>query len=247
MGFTKRGSLIKALQNGLPRGSPLDTKDLLKLGISNAMAHHYVKSGWLSHLGSGVFMFPNDTLVREACLNFLAKRIPALHVGAKTALAWRGVRHNLPARETLSLWGVGDARLPKWFVARFPARYTVRRLFSARFGESFGIKPLPESPKGPLVSVPERALLEMLSEVGIQQEIEEARQIMEGVRSLRMDTLKPLLRGCSQRKALLLCILWAEQLALPWAKAARSAVANKLGHARWITRLKDGRSLILKP
>jgi hypothetical protein len=51
--------------------------------------------------------------------------------------------------------------------------------------KNFGLQPLPETPDGVLVSVPERALLEMLSEVGVHQGIEEARNIMEGARSLR--------------------------------------------------------------
>ncbi len=66
-------------------------------------------------LGRGVFMFPNDTLRREDCLKFLSGRVPGFHVGGKTALAWRGIRHNIPAREQLSLWGEGKTRLPDWF------------------------------------------------------------------------------------------------------------------------------------
>ena len=109
------------------------------------------------------------------------------HVGGKTALAWRGIRHNLPAREPLSLWGEGRAVLPPWFTDRFPSRYTKRNLFSPRLPKGFGLQPLPETPDGVLVSVPERALLEMLSEVGVYQGIEEAHNLMEGVRSLRTD------------------------------------------------------------
>ena len=75
-----------------------------------APAHHYLKSGWLARLGRGVFMFPNDTLRRDDCLKFLSRRVKGFHVGGKTALAWRGVRHNLPAREPLSLWGEGKSR-----------------------------------------------------------------------------------------------------------------------------------------
>lgn len=37
-------------------------------------------------------------------MKFLSRRAAGFHVGGKTALAWRGIRHNLPAREPLSLW-----------------------------------------------------------------------------------------------------------------------------------------------
>src|SRR5512137_2462590 len=112
MALTKRASLIRGLQTALPRGAPLAHHDLVKLGVSSALAHHYLKSGWLARLGRGVFMFPNDTLREADCLKFLAQRWPGFHVGGKTALAWRGVRHNLPAQEPLWLWGDQKVRLP---------------------------------------------------------------------------------------------------------------------------------------
>jgi hypothetical protein len=163
------------------------------LGVSSALAHHYLKSDWLARLGRGVFMFPKDILRREDSLKFLSRHVPGFHVGGKTALAWRGIRHNLPAREPISLWGDGKFTLPPWFTGRFAARYTARKLFSTKLPRDFGLHPLPETPDGVSVSEPERALLEMLSEVGVHQGIEEARNIMEGIRSLRIDTLAKLL------------------------------------------------------
>ena len=206
-----------------------------------------MKAGWLVRLGRGVFMFPNDDSQRDACLKFLATRMPGLHVAGKTALAWRGVRHNLPPREQLCLWGDTTGKLPEWFTSRFPARYAARRLFGRRLPRNFGLQSLPETPNGPLVSVPERALLEMLSEVGVNQGIEEARNIMEGIRSVRPEVLTLLLKSCLRVKAVRLCVQWAEEMTLGWAAAARQAAKRTSGHGRWTTRLKDGTTLILKP
>ncbi len=86
---------IKWLQTRTPRGAPVDLSTLSGLGISSALAHYYLSSGWLERLGRGVFALPNDTLELAPSINFLAKSIPGLHVGAKTALAWRGVRQAL--------------------------------------------------------------------------------------------------------------------------------------------------------
>ena len=246
MALTTRHTLIKRLQTAFPRGTPFDHQQLLKLGVSSALAHHYSKSGWLTRLGRGVFMFPNDTLRREDCLKFLSSRVSGFHVGGKTALAWRGVRHNLPAREPLSLWGEGKTKLPDWFLKRFPSRYTARNPFS-RLPKNSGLQPLPETPDGVLVSVPERALLEMLSEVGVHQGIEEARNIMEGARALRAEVLATLLKNCRRVKVARLCVRWAEELNLPWAASAKRAVGNRLGQSRWTARLKDGTTLVLKP
>ena len=247
MALTERPKLNYRLQTTFPRGTPFDHQDLTKLGISSALAHHYSKSGWLVRLGRGVFMFPNDTLRQEDCLKFLARRVPGFHAGGKTALGWRGIRHNLSAREPLSLWGDRKARLPAWFQKLFPARYTARNPFSATLPKNFGLQPLPETPDGGLVSVPERALLEMLSEVGLRQGVEEARNIMEGVRSVRPEVLETLLKNCLRLKVLRLCVQWAEELTLDWAAAARNSAKHKLGKSRWSTRLKDGTTLTLKP
>jgi len=224
----------------------LDHRDLSALGVSSALAHHYLKSGWLSRLGRGAFMFPNDTLREQDCLKFLARRLPGLHVGGKTALAWLGVRHNLPAQEPLWLWGDAKARTPRWFSQRFRVRYTARNPFDPTLPKDFGLQSLPEEPGGVLVSVPERAVIEMLSEVGIHQGIEEARNILEGARALRPDVLAILLKHCRRVKVARLCVLWAEALSLSWAEAARKGAGNRLGSSRWTARLKDGTTLILK-
>ncbi len=247
MALTKRHNLIKRLQTAFPRGTPFDHQELVKLGVSSALAHHYLRSGWLLRLGRGVFMFPNDTLRREDCLKFLSRRVAGFHVGGKTALAWRGVRHNLPVREPLSLWGKKKASLPAWFQKLFPSRYTARNQFSSKLPKDFGLQPLPETPDGVLVSVPERALLEMLSEVGVHQGIEEARNIMEGAMSLRPEVLTTLLKNCQRVKVVRLCVHWAEELNLPWAAVARKAAGNRRGWSRWTSRLKDGTILVLKP
>jgi hypothetical protein len=246
MALTISHKPVKALQWAFLRGAPFDSRQLREVGVSSALAHHYLKSDWLTRLGRGVFMFPKDTLRREDTLKFLSRGIADFHVGGKTALAWRGIRHNLLAREPLSLWGSSKAVLPGWFLERFPARYTAPRLFSAQLPKSFGLQPLPETPNGVLVSEPERALLEMLSEVGVRQGVEEARNIMEGARSLRADVLATLLKHCLRVKVRFLCVQWAEELNLPWEPAARKTLGKRHGQSRWSFQFKNGTTLNIK-
>lgn len=246
MALTNQNNPIKAL-SGLPWGGPIDTACLRAVGVSAALASHYVRAGWLMRLGRGVFMFPHDELEVTASLKMLAQYFPGLHVGGKTALAWRGIHHNVGPSEKLSLWGDQPRPLPAWFSQRFPARYVTRKLFDPKLAANFGLQSLPETPGGVLVSVPERALLEMLSEVGTsRQGVEEARNIMEGLRSPRLDVLGTLLQHCPRVKVVRLCVQWAEELALEWAKEARR-LAGPRGRGRWMTRLPDGRTLTLKP
>ncbi len=237
---------IKELHASLPRGVPGGTLELARLGISSGLAHRYVESGWLVRLGRGVFMFAGDELKAAPCVKFLSRKITGLHVGGKTALAWRGVRHNVGPRELLSLWGNAPSQLPPWFLQRFPAHYTARPLFNSKLPVDFGLQPLPETPDGPPVAAPERALLEMLSDVGVGQGVEEARNIMEGVRTLRLEVLKRLLQQCPRVKVVRLCVQWAEELNLSWAAEAQTA-AGARGKGRWVSRLPDGTTLVLKP
>lgn len=240
-------SLIKTLQTSERRGAPIDFMTLRRHGISAALAHDYVKSGWLERLGRGVFMFAGDELDRDATLWFLESKVPDLHVAAKTALARHGYQQNVAHEERLILWGSRKGSLPDWFHERFPARYSTARLFDDDLPPDLGVSPLADAPDGPRVSSPERALLEMLSEVGVHQEMAEALAIMESVRQLRSRQLGMLLAGCRMVKAIRLCVTWSEQLGMPWAEAAREAAASRMGTGRWIKRLRDGTTLVLKP
>ena len=236
---------IKALAS-VPRGAPLDVADLHSLGVSASLATYYVRAGWLARLGRGVFMFPGDQLNAAVSVRFLARRLPGLHVGGKAALAWRGVRHNVGPRERLLLWGEKVAALPPWFTERFPSRYISRHIFSSSLPSSFGLQPLPEALTGPDVSVPERAILELLAEVGAEQGLEESRNIMEGLRSVRVDVLGTLLKHCPRVKVVRLCLSLADELNLQWAAEVRKLVGSR-GRGRWSSKLPDGTSLILKP
>ena len=248
MALATHKNLIKSVQN-LPRGAPVGREALEKLGVSSALASHYVKTGWLARLGRGVFKFPGDELKREPTLKFLASRIPGLHVGGKTALAWRGVVHNVVVREQIILCSEEYVRLPEWFTKQFPSRLVARKLFNRGLPKNIGLGTLPESPDGPLVSEPERALLEMLNDVGVGQEIAEARNIMEGLGSLRMDALGPLLRHCLRVKVVRLCVQWASELHLGWAAQARKCVKppSMSKATRWTRRMRDGSTLTLNP
>lgn len=238
---------MKKLQTEVRRGGPLDVPALRSLGVSASHARNYVNSGWLRSLGRGVFAFPNDTLQRDACLKFLARTVPGLHVAGKTALDWRGIRHHIAFREHLTLIGDVSKPLPEWFTSLFSCSYAARHLFTSELPKDFGLEPMPENADGPLVSVRERALLELLSEVGLSQGVDEARNIMEGLFTVRDDVLETLLRNCARGKVLRLCAQWAEELEMSWAPLARKALDATPHRGRWSARMRDGGTLVLKP
>jgi len=144
------------------------------------------------------------------------------------------------------LWGKNVTRLPEWFTEQFPARYTTKKLFRNTLPRNYALQPLPETPDGPLVSEPERALLEFLSEIGVNETLTDSRNMLENIRSVREGVFTELLKHTSSIKVLRLSVIWSEKLNLPWAPIARKAVGDRLGTGTWTAKLKDGTTLNLR-
>jgi hypothetical protein len=179
-------------------------------------------------------------------LAHLSLEVPQLHVGGKTALAWRGTRHNLAHQERLNLWGHKAARLPAWFTELFNANYQSTRIFDGALPKGFGLAPLPARHPKVMVSVPERALLELFSDTGKLQSLEETLNVAESVRQLRPEVLDTLLTHTTRVKVVRLAKALAESLDLPWLEIAKKH-NERLGSAsRWVAVTRDKKILHLK-
>lgn len=240
-----RGKL-NALYTHLPPGMPLTSEDLVALGISAHLAVHYVRAGWLTRLTRGVFSRPNDTLALHPSLVMLQRRFEGLHVGGKSALDWYGVRQYVAQQPTLQLYGWAAGHLPEWFTARFPAEYHRKRLFDEQPGALLHAGPFEKRSGTPQVSAPERALLELLSEVGVRQPLQEARELVESTYSLRVDVLRELLQCCTSVKTVRLCLQLGREASLPWAAKLDPATLPMGSDRPWVSRSADG-LLVLKP
>jgi len=239
-----RYSFKEALAH-LPRGGPLGLDLLAAHGITAKHASALVRSGWLQRLGRGAYSIPGDTLQRDACLAFLAQQVPGLHVAGKTALAWRGVRHNLAYRETVVLWGDQPARLPSWLGPVVIVRYRVAHIFDADLPAGLGLAPLAGGHQELPVSAPERALLELLSEIGSFEGLEEVRQLVESTRNLRLPLLDQLLSHLTRIKVVRLAAQLASELELPWAELAQQHSRRLGGGRRWVAVGRTGERLDL--
>lgn len=238
--------LFRNLLSEVPRGTPLSSAWLQERGLNAKQVARLAADGWLQRLGRGLYLLPGDVLNREASLAYLSRNVPGLHVAGKTALAWRGVRHNLTFKERLILWGDVPGALPEWFSSAFPSSYQATHLFDAHLPSAVGLAPLPAGHAEVLVSTPERALLELLSDVGKGQGLEEARHLLEGARALRMPVLEELLTHVQRIKVIRLASTLAEELGLPWAALARSHSQRVGGGTRWVLTSKAGERLNLK-
>jgi hypothetical protein len=226
--------------------APVTSEDLAKLGISADLAVHYVRAGWLSRLARGVFVRSGEVPGLHPCLRLLERTVLGFHVGGKTALNWYGVRHYDAQQETLHLYGSFSAKLPAWFEERFPAEYHRKRLFAEPPGKPLHVAPFEERGDGPRVSVPERAMLELLSEVGVRQSLQEARELMESAYNLRADVLSELLKCCTNVKTVRLCLQLGRESSLPWVKKFNSAELPTGSKRPWVSRSAEG-LLVLKP
>ncbi|MFM2449536.1 MAG: hypothetical protein RIS44_1986 [Pseudomonadota bacterium] len=245
MATTERNKLNSLYRQWAP-GTPLTSQDLAAQGISADLAVHYARAGWLVRLARGVYCRPNETLELHACMILLQRAVDGLHVGGKSALDWYGVRQYVSQQPVLHLYGWTAARLPGWFTERFPAEYHRKRLFDEPSSEPLHAGPFEKRIGAPRVSTPERALLEVFSEVGVRQPLQEARELAESAYSLRADVLRDLLQRCTSVKTVRLCLQLGRELSLPWA-AKLDPAQLPTGSARaWVSRSADG-LLVLKP
>ncbi len=239
-------SKLNALYTHLAPGTPLTSEDLAALGISADLAVHYVRAGWLTRLTRGVFCRPNDTLDMHPSLLLLERRLEGLHVGGKSALDWYGLRQYVSQQPLLHLYGWAAGRLPEWFTERFPAEYHRKRLFEEQPTAMLHVGPFEKRSGAPQVSAPERALLELLSEVGVRQPLQEARELVESAYSLRADVLRELLQRCTSVKTVRLCLQLGREGALPWAAKLDPATLPTGSDRPWVSKSADG-LLVLKP
>jgi len=248
---TSRHSLIKHLQATAPRGAALGIAALAKLGISAKLAARYVEGGWLVRVAHGVYAFAGDQLTAHASIKFLQDQVTGLHVGGRSALTLQGVRHNLASREQFVLWGEERFIVPEWFASRFPARYVSAKLFTWPKRSALKQTTLTNPPgvtTGLHVSVPERAILELLYDVGKHHGVEEGRNLFENLRNLRKDVIGDLLACCNSVKTVRLFLAWARATQLVDVDAMQKQYELPVGsESRWISRLKDGTLLSLRP
>jgi hypothetical protein len=238
-------SKLNDLYAKLRPGSPVTSEELALMGVSADLAVHYVRAGWLTRLARGVFARPDTPLELHSSLRLLERRLKGLHVGGKSALDWQGVRHNVAQQPRLQLYGWASRPLPAWFTSRFPSAYHRRRLFNEKPDALLRVSRFQRNPNSPLVSDPERAVLELLSDVGVRQPLQEARDLLEGTPSLRAAVLQELLSRCKQVKAVRLCLTLGRELNLPWAAKLDPKRLPTGSHQRWVGRSKEG-LLVLK-
>ncbi|MNE32513.1 hypothetical protein D3C80_1261280 [compost metagenome] len=242
MSIQQQYSLIRKLYTSQPREMLLDLNTLQRIGISSQRAASYARNGWLSRVARGIYTFPDTELSLVVGCSYLARQITRLHVGGGSALG-EVCENDAP----LVLWGDDRASLPRWFVERYSVRYVYARLFDWDAEAALCAATL-EWRGGLLRSVSERALLEMLYEVGSSHDLLKAREHFNNVGELCPLVSGQLLQRCTSVKAVRLYLRLTRQAKLLDVDELLGRWSVRVGsERRWVSRFKDGTTLCLGP
>ncbi len=214
---------INAVLAESPEGVPMPSVWLESKGIYPQLLQKYKETGWLEALGRGCWIRAGTQPTLAGAI-YALQRIPiSIYPAARTALELQGRAHYVPAGESpvLHLSIPVSQRLPVWFrKLKFASSLHVinaSALFDPVFTSLVEIKS-----EGVLlkVSSPERAMLEYCHLLPKHADFEEARQLMEGLPTLRPRIVQSTLRVCKSIKA----------------KRLFLALANTVGHG-WFSEL----------
>ncbi|TCU04429.1 transcriptional regulator with AbiEi antitoxin domain of type IV toxin-antitoxin system [Rhizobium sullae] len=195
-------------------------------GISPQLQRRYRLSGWLKAIGTGAMVRSGDTVGWEGALYALQNNagLP-VHPGGRTALSMHGKAHFLElSRAVISLFGPLEVRLPKWVVdGKWGVKIDYHR--TSFLPSDLGMVDVENGAFSIRVSTPARALMECLHLSSSAEELIEARELMDGLNSLRPKQVQALLETCRSVKVKRLFLYLADLSGHDWLKHVdRSAI-----------------------
>jgi hypothetical protein len=201
-----------------PAGELRTAASLRTQGISKSLLHYYVQQHWLELAARGLYRRPGDVATWQAALNTLQGEGAPVHVGGLSALELQGYGHYIHmGGRPLFLYGPPHFRLPTWFRGAIKGEV---HLISAGFLAGLmqeGLHGMPVEGVQVIMSLPERAALEMLyavhpGKVGFT----EAFDVLGGLVAVRLELMQALLERCTSVKAKRLFLYCAREAGHKW-------------------------------
>ncbi|WP_263419931.1 type IV toxin-antitoxin system AbiEi family antitoxin [Terriglobus albidus] len=224
----------------LPEGFLADSIWLQDQGLSRSSIRDYVDRGWLERVAPRVYRRPSQSARASLSWEVVVLSLQQimhkpLHIGARTALGLAGYAHYVEAGETPRVYLYG-LDFPSWLTklptaSQFETRSTrlfgsdtgvEARRYDMRSGEASG-SPRDAENKKPwewalMMSVPERAILEMIDELPHHESFHQVDVMMEGLANLRPQLLGKLLQECTSVKVKRLFLWYADRHRHAWLK-----------------------------
>lgn len=243
----KRHNRWQSLLSYVQSGIPVTSQELRTIGVLPDSVKHYVRQGYLKKLAHGLYALPNDEISLYGAIKCLCKTNESLHVASKTALEWHGIVHNLYSHQECILFNTKTGKSPLWS-ENFGIRYTKTALFDLADRDHLTYPACLARPLELPCSVPERAVLEMLYEVGKSQDFEEAQNIFDGFFNPRMDVLGNLLQHCRSFKVIrLFAQIVRERNLFDVDRFYKQYKISTGSNFTWSIKTSDGTYLRLKP
>lgn len=189
------------------------------LGISHGLQKRYRRSGWLTPIGKGAFIRPDDVVRWQGGLYALQAqaRLP-IHAGAITALSMHGMAHYVRlGAETIFLFASPRTLFPAWF-KNYDWGADIQLVRTSVLPKDVGVVEYDEKSFSIRISTPERAMLECLYLAPARMDVVECSQVMEGLTTLRPGLLQSLLEECNSIKVKRLFLYLADRAGHDWMK-----------------------------
>ena len=232
------GSKLNRLEHALPEGLLVDASWLERRGYYRSQRSQYVSAGWLNQPARGVFCRPRGVVSWEQVVISLQTLLEfPVSVGGRSALELQGYAHYLPqSQKSIHLYC--DKKLPAWvFKLEIDQSFIFHNCL--RCFPKIELSPhklslaehISDSEaldgalriehwgqwKWPLVmSMPERAYLELLDELPQKETFHMVDVIMEGLVNLSPRRMQSLLETCSSVKVKRLFFFFAERHQHKW-------------------------------
>lgn len=215
-----RESKINKLIQKLPKGLVILSPWLTAEGYSYELQQRYRKSGWLKSIGKGAMIRTGDEFLLSGSITALQTQTKAnIHIAGRSALELLGVTHYLQVNsKEMILFAEGKYSLPVWFTKNkwdFDTTLYCTSLFA---NEELGLIDYMDGELKMKISGAARALMECLSLAPNHFSLLEAKEIMEGLTTLRPAIVQELLENCNSIKVKRLFLFLAEKAEHSWFK-----------------------------
>jgi len=200
----QKGNIINRIIKKWPSETVAVYEWLNKQGAYYQLVDKYVRSGWLRRIGKGAFVRLGEQIDWSGGLYAIQNNINLpVHASGITALQLQGYAHFVPfgPGSNIYLMGTPGTKLPKWFLD-YPWQVNIKFKSSNLFGNSsdMGLVSFDRKTYEIRISMPERAMMEFLSDVPKEASFEHAHLLMEGLTTLRSDLVQKLLDECRSIK-----------------------------------------------
>jgi len=219
----RKDDKLNWLQSAVPEGVAVPSTWLTANGYTPQLVHKYVLSGWLLALGNRAYARPGVPISWEGVLLGLQRLGEfELHLGGVSALSRQGLAHylSLGGESVIHVWG--QDKPPAWVEKlELDSQWAFhrRRFFITDPGEGWVELPTKVRDWTLRASVPERAVLEVLSEVDeAVSSFTFAAELFEGLTTAKPVVVTALLKACTHSKAKRLFLFLAEHYHYPWLK-----------------------------